>query len=157
MSVIVRPASSADTDIIARFNRAMAAETEGLELDPERARAGVEAVLADSGKGFYLVAEEDGRVVGQLMVTFEWSDWRNGSFWWIQSVYVDPAHRRRGIFRRLYEETLERARSQPGVCGLRLYVEGENRRAQRTYESLGMRLTPYRLYEVDFVLGASGG
>ncbi len=154
MSLIVRPATGADTDIIARFNRAMAAETEGLELDPDRVRAGVAAVLSDAGKGFYLIAEEEGRAVGQLMVTFEWSDWRNGNFWWIQSVYVEPAHRRQGVFRRLYAETLERARSQSGVCGLRLYVEENNRRAQQAYESLGMRLTPYRLYEVDFVLGS---
>ncbi len=157
MALIVRPARGTDTDIIARFNREMASETEGLELDPDQVRAGVEAVLADPAKGFYLVAEQDGRIVGQLMVTYEWSDWRNGTFWWIQSVYVDPAHRRRGVFKRLYEETLHRARTRPGVCGLRLYVEAENRRAQRAYERLGMKLTGYRLYEVDFVLGNPDG
>lgn len=157
MEVTVRRARQADRDIIARFNAAMAEETEGIRLDPARVAAGVEAVLADPAKGFYLVAETQGRVVGQLLVTFEWSDWRNGYFWWIQSVYVDPEYRSRGVFRKLYSEVMRRARSDDRVCGLRLYVEKENQRAQSAYERLGMRSAPYRIYEVDFVLSRENG
>jgi len=152
MSIIIRAATAADVATIARFNAAMAWETEGLTLDGERVRRGVEAVLADPSKGFYWVAELDGRPAGQMLVTPEWSDWRNGAFWWIQSVYVEPPCRGRGVFRALYEHAERRARSEPGVCGLRLYVEQHNERAQQVYLRLGMKPTPYRIFEVDFVL-----
>jgi ribosomal protein S18 acetylase RimI-like enzyme len=89
------------------------------------------------------------------MITYEWSDWRNGNFWWIQSVYVRPDARGRGVFRRLYQAVEEAARKSGESCGLRLYVEGENERAQRVYEGLGMKSTSYRFYEVDFVLQRS--
>lgn len=153
MDVSIRLAASGDAETIARFNRAMAQETEQRALDPERLRRGVEAVLRDPSKGRYWVAEVEGRLAGQLLVTYEWSDWRNGAFWWIQSVYVDPEFRRRGVFRALYEHVVREARQAPEVCGLRLYVEQHNRRAQNAYERLGMRPTPYRIFEVDFVLG----
>lgn len=153
MNVSIRLAAPDDAETIARFNQAMAQETEQRALDFERLRRGVEAVLRDSSKGRYWVAELDGRIVGQLLITYEWSDWRNGAFWWIQSVYVDPAFRRRGVFRALYEHVARQARQEPDVCGLRLYVEQDNQRAQGTYERLGMKPTPYRIYEVDFVLG----
>lgn len=153
MNLQIRSARPEDTGTIADFNEAMAAETEDLELDRERLLPGVRAVLKDPSKGFYLIAEADGRIAGQLMITFEWSDWRNGMFWWIQSVYVHPEYRKQGVFRRLYEEVLDRARAAPDVCGVRLYVERENHRAQKTYESLGMISRGYRFYEVDFVLG----
>lgn len=153
MSISIRLAAPGDAETIARFNQAMAQETEQRALDWERLRRGVEAVLRDSSKGRYWVAELDGRVVGQLLITYEWSDWRNGAFWWIQSVYVDPAFRGRGVFRALYEHVARQAREEAGVCGLRLYVEQDNRRAQGAYERLGMKPTPYRIYEVDFVLG----
>lgn len=152
MNVSIRLAAPGDRDTIAGFNQAMAQETEHRALDLARLRRGVEAVLGDSSKGRYWVAEVDGQVVGQLLVTYEWSDWRNGAFWWIQSVYVDPAFRRQGVFRALYEHVVRQAEQAPEVCGLRLYVEQNNRRAQQTYERLGMKPTPYRIYEVDFVL-----
>ncbi|MEZ5398212.1 MAG: GNAT family N-acetyltransferase [Bryobacteraceae bacterium] len=147
----VRPATPADAPAIARFNAAMALETEGLHLDPARLLAGVTRLLTDASKGFYIVAEIEGVLAGQLMITYEWSDWRNADFWWIQSVYVDPAHRRAGVFTVLYNEILRRAR-QSNACGLRLYVEHANTRAQQTYEKLGMSPAPYRAYEIDFVI-----
>ena len=153
----IRHAFLSDAEALAAYNSAMARETEHLDLDAARLLAGVRAVLADASKGFYLVAESGGRVVGQMMITFEWSDWRNGVFWWIQSVYVHPDFRRRGIFSRLYEHAAGLARSAGNVCGLRLYVEKENRNAQRTYERLGMHQTAYELYEIDFVLGRDRG
>ena len=152
VTIIIRPAMLADAETIGGYNAAMARETEHLELDPQRLLSGVRAVLADSSKGFYFVAEDGGRVVGQMMVTFEWSDWRNGVFWWIQSVYVQPEFRNRGVFRQLYRHVEDRARTDGGVCGLRLYVEKENRNAQRTYERLGMAKTSYDVYEIDFVI-----
>lgn len=157
MDLVIRPATLGDADVIVRFNAAMALETESLELDMHRLIKGVRAVLSDPAKGFYLVAETAGRIAGQTMVTFEWSDWRNANFWWIQSVYIDPAFRAQGVFKRLYAE-IERRAWLPGVsCGLRLYVEGANESAQRTYERLGMRRTGYRFYEVDFVLERAHG
>jgi len=153
----VRAAVRADAGAIARFNAALARETEAKQLDPERLRAGVEAVFDDPARGAYYVAELDGRVAGGLLVTREWSDWRNGEFWWIQSVYVEPELRGRGVYRGLHAHVVERARAAGDVCGLRLYVERANERAKRTYEALGMRHADYDMYEVDFVLGAAAG
>ena len=145
--VQVRRARPGDADAIAAFNAAMAFETEGKRLLPQVLGAGVRRLIAEPALGFYLVAEADGAAVACLMVTTEWSDWRNGRFWWIQSVYVQPAWRRRGVFRTLYTEVGALARREPDVCGLRLYVEHENTVAQATYESLGMQRTDYHLYE----------
>ena len=125
----------------------MARETESKELVVEVVSAGVSALLARPELGFYLVAEQHGEVVGSLMVTTEWSDWRNRTFWWIQSVYVLPGARRQGIYRRLYEFVKLEAEKQQGVCGFRLYVERENIPAQKTYRSLGMTETRYKVYE----------
>jgi ribosomal protein S18 acetylase RimI-like enzyme len=153
MSVFfIRDGVAADAPLIAAFNAAMARETEALELDPNRLLAGVRAVFDDPAKGFYLLAEQDSEVIGQLLITYEWSDWRNGVFWWIQSVYVQPEARGRGVYNRLYREAVQRAERQGDVCGLRLYVERENERAQRVYRRLGMSPTAYRMYETDFVL-----
>lgn len=154
-SVTIRAATSADIDAIVAFQRAMAQETEGKDLDPTLVTRGVSAVLeaADGrDRGWYLVAESGGAVVASLLVTYEWSDWRAGWFWWIQSVFVVEAARGRGIYRALYEEVLRRARSRDDVAGVRLYVETENVHAQAVYERLGMRRAHYHLYEVDFVL-----
>ena len=113
-------------------------------------QAQAEAVLADPGRGGYLVAEGAGEMVGQLLYTPEWSDWRNGRFWWIQSVYVSVEHRRTGVYSALHEAIRNRALADPEGCGIRLYVEQENTRAQATYAHLGMIETHYRLYEEEF-------
>ena len=149
-AIDIRRATPADFAFIAESNIAMALETEGLALDEARVRAGVGAVLADSALGFYLVAEIDGKQAGQLMVTYEWSDWRNGLFWWIQSVYVRPEHRRKGVYTALHRHVAEAAQAAGGVCGIRLYVEQENTTAQQVYESLDMYRTRYQMYEVEF-------
>jgi ribosomal protein S18 acetylase RimI-like enzyme len=143
----IRRAEPGDADAIAGFNRAMALETEGKALIPDLVGAGVRRLLADSSLGFYLVAEHEGRVVACLMVTNEWSDWRNGLFWWIQSVYVEAAWRRRGVYRRMYDHIRDLAQADPGICGFRLYVEKENTVAQRAYAQLGMGATDYLMYE----------
>jgi len=152
MGILIRRATVADAEAITDHNAAMARETESLELDRERLRQGVEAVLRDPGKGFYTVAEVDGQVVGQMLVTFEWSDWRNATFWWLQSVYVRPAYRRRGVYRRLYEHVLDEAKARGDICGVRLYVSKENAVAQQVYERLGLRQAHYAMCEADFVL-----
>jgi len=151
--VKVRPGTLADAGVIAGYNRALALETEGRELDPGRIGPGVRAVLMDGSKGRYLVAERGGVVVGQLMLTFEWSDWRNGMFWWIQSVYVTPEARGAGVFTALYRTVETEARSTPDVCGIRLYMEHGNAPARAVYERLGMRPAGYELFEVDFTRG----
>ena len=147
MQITVRAALPEDAGIIAGYNSDMAVETEGKTLDPDLIGPGVAAILADPAKGRYWVAEIDGRVVGQLMVTYEWSDWRNGNIWWIQSVYVHPGSRRRGVFRDLYRHVESLAAATPGVIGLRLYVETGNARAQQTYEALGMVKPNYLVME----------
>ena len=145
--LLIRTARPEDADTIAAFNAAMAWETEGKRLLPEVLGAGVRRLIAQPALGFYLVAEMQGEVVGCLMVTTEWSDWRNGRFWWIQSVYVPAAWRRRGVFRALYGHVTSAAGREPDVCGVRLYVERENAVAQSTYRSLGMSETDYLLFE----------
>lgn len=155
-SVKARMASHTDLDVLVNFSAAMAMETEGRRLDHDRLRRGVLAVLESSAHGFYLVGERHDAgsrtVVGQLLVTYEWSDWRNANFWWIQSVYVDPACRRQGIYRQLYGSVLDAAKGRADVCGLRLYVEQDNHIAQSVYEKLELRPTKYHIWEVDFVL-----
>jgi ribosomal protein S18 acetylase RimI-like enzyme len=145
--VVVRLATQGDAESLVDFNCSMAMETESKALVPEVVASGVNGLLSNRGLGFYLVAESGGAVAGSLMVTTEWSDWRNGVFWWIQSVYVLPKHRRQGIYRRLYEHVKALAAGDQKVCGFRLYVEKENRAAQKTYASLGMTETDYRMYE----------
>lgn len=150
MGLLVRDALSDDAKTIADFNSRMAVETEGRPLDPALIDPGVASVLADSDKGRYWVAELDGIVVGQIMVTYEWSDWRNGQLWWIQSVYVHRDYRRKGVFSALYRHVESLARQDPEVCGMRLYVEMCNKRAQQTYLKLGMALPGYQVMEADF-------
>jgi ribosomal protein S18 acetylase RimI-like enzyme len=147
MPVTVRRAVPADAEVIVEFNCRLAEESEGKTLDRTLLTPGVTAGLADENKALYFVAEEGGRVVGQMMITFEWSDWRNGWFWWVQSVYVHAEARRRGVFRALYEHVHQTARRDPGVIGLRLYVERENHAAQQTYQRLGMEWTSYLVLE----------
>jgi ribosomal protein S18 acetylase RimI-like enzyme len=147
MSLTIRRATAADETVLVAFNAALAFETEHKRLRPEILLAGVRAVFSDSSRGFYTVAEEAGEIVGQMMVTYEWSDWRNGWFWWVQSVYVRDDARRKGVFRSLYQEVQRQAIADPTVIGLRLYVESDNLRAQSTYRALGMTETTYGLME----------
>lgn len=149
MSIQIRIATRDDIAHIAQWNTAMAWETEQKELSPVVIGRGVTAVFDEPRRGFYLVAEREGEPVGCLLVTYEWSDWRAGDFWWIQSVYVIESARREGVFRSLYEDAKQRA-SQAGAVGLRLYVETENERAQRTYAGLGMERCHYFMYEAEF-------
>ena len=154
--ISVRKATLDDVERIAAFQQAMALETEGKTLDGATLRQGIACVFDAPQKGFYLVAvagaAEDGtvQVVGSLLITYEWSDWRNATFWWIQSVYVDAGWRRRGVYRAMYAQVLELADSRGDVCGIRLYVERTNAVARRTYDSLGMHKSHYDLYEIDF-------
>ncbi|NCF23107.1 MAG: GNAT family N-acetyltransferase [Gammaproteobacteria bacterium] len=150
MDMQIREALESDAGQIAEFNSRLAAETEGIQLLPGVVGPGVEAMLADPSKGRYWVAEGRGRIVGQIMVTYEWSDWRNGMIWWIQSVYVHGEYRRSGVFSALYRHVESLARKDPGVCGIRLYVERENSRARQTYASLGMARTDYRIMQTLF-------
>jgi ribosomal protein S18 acetylase RimI-like enzyme len=147
MPLALRRAAAADAPVIVEFNRLLAKETEGKTLDPAVLTPGVQAGLADPHKGLYFVAEDEGAVVGQVMVTYEWSDWRNGWIWWIQSVYIREAHRGRGVFRALYEHVHQRAAADPTVIGLRLYVEEHNHRAQEVYRRLGMEKAGYFVLE----------
>lgn len=153
-SVTVRAADLHDVPILVDFNRAMAAESEGKALNNDILQCGVAYLMEHPAEGFYLVAEllaqPNAAVAGALLVTFEWSDWRNGRFWWIQSVYVTPAHRRKGVYSTLHEAVRNRASQDLQACGIRLYVEKENDGAQAAYSSLGMTQTAYRLYEEEF-------
>jgi ribosomal protein S18 acetylase RimI-like enzyme len=136
-----------DADILARFNIELARESENLILDPATVKAGVEALLRDLGKGTYFVAESGGEVIGQLMITHEWSDWRNGDFWWLQSVYVRSDFRRRGVFLALFDHILAAAKRRGDVVGIRLYVEKNNDRALKAYERLQLKETHYHVRE----------
>ncbi len=146
--IAIRLSTTEDIDALVEFNLRMALETEGKELNREILAGGVSALFAREGLGFYVVAEHPVQgVVAALMVTYEWSDWRNGCFWWIQSVYVRPEFRRRGLYRLLYEFVRKLAEGRGGVCGFRLYVEKDNEAARQTYVALGMGETYYRMYE----------
>lgn len=146
----VGPAGLDDQEFLVACNQAMAWETEQRRLHPERLGAGVLAVLTDPNKGRYFVVRRQGRPVASLLITFEWSDWRNTFFWWIQSVYVVPEARRVGAFKALYRH-VEAMAIEAGACGVRLYVEHDNTRAQSTYTSLGMDRSHYLMYERGFV------
>ncbi len=143
----VREAAASDRDRLAGWNAAMARETEGQTLSPARLGAGVQAVLTDPAKGFYLIAEQDGAAVGGLLVTFEWSDWRNAPMWWLQSVYVEPEARGCGVFTALFAAVRERARAA-GAAALRLYVERDNKPAQAVYAACSMQPSDYLMYEL---------
>ncbi len=151
-NIIIRKAKLEDANSIAVFNMKMAEETERKKIDRDVVIKGVQAVLNDSNKGFYLVAEKMNKlpmIVGQLMITYEWSDWRNKNFWWIQSVYIERKHRNKKIFSNLYSTVLEIAKSRNDVAGLRLYVESHNETAKNVYKSLGMKKN-YDVYEIEF-------
>jgi ribosomal protein S18 acetylase RimI-like enzyme len=149
MAVVVRPATVDDLEILVAGNAAMADETERVHLDLRTLRDGVRALLESRAPGRYWVAELDGRIVGQLLITYEWSDWRNRMVWWIQSVYVTPDARGRGVFRALYA-TARREAIAAGAGGLRLYVDTTNTRAQAVYWAIGMNGDHYRVFEEMF-------
>ena len=148
--ISIRTAAPIDVEAVVANNAAVALETEGRRLDPETLRAGVRRVLSDPTRGVYYLAEIDGRVVGQLLITREWSDWRDGWFWWIQSVFVAPEARRTGVYRVLHKHVVAEARRAGDVCGIRLYTEQANTRAQQVYERMGMKRSAYVMYEMDW-------
>ncbi len=148
--LIIRRASAADISRIVAFQLSMAHETESKVLDSHVVEEGVRVLLRKPDKGQYFLAEYESRVVGSLLITYEWSDWRNANFWWIQSVYVEPASRRQGVYSAMHNHVLDFAKSDSGVCGVRLYVDRENRIAQSTYNRLGMSKSRYDMYEVAF-------
>lgn len=156
----VRLAMLEDATMIASFSAAMALETEGRNLDRDRLYDGTIALLKYPDRGFFMVAEleqaDNRRLLGQLMVTYEWSDWRNGAFWWIQSVYVDPAWRRKGVYRRLHDTVVAIGKADKRMCGIRLYVARDNRVAQTVYRRVGLAPSMYDVYEDDFVLRHHG-
>ena len=155
MNIRVRNATRADIERIAEFQQAMALETEGRKLDSAVSTQGIAAIFDDPRKGFYIVAvtrsDDDNaeEVVGSLLITYEWSDWNNATHWWIQSVYVDAAWRRNGVYRTMYEHILGLTRNRSDICSIRLYVERTNTVAQQTYKSLGMSHSHYDMYEID--------
>mmetsp|Transcript_16771 Transcript_16771/g.32661 ORF Transcript_16771/g.32661 Transcript_16771/m.32661 type:complete len:178 (+) Transcript_16771:201-734(+) len=146
---VLRKANVADLDALATFNSDSAKETEDRELDMDKLRRGLDGILSDTtgNRGLYIVVEKDGMVCACAMVTFEWSDWNAGNYWWIQSVYVHPEHRRRGLFRRLYNKIYAMAK-EDDAAEVRLYVEHTNERAKATYSAMGMQQSHYLMYEV---------
>lgn len=154
----IRRAGPEDTNTITAFNLAMAQETEHRRLDEATLRDGVRSLLGQPQYGFYIVAEQAGgnlkQAIGQLMITYEWSDWRNGVFWWIQSVYVIPEQRGRGVYQAMHRHITAEAKNDPRICGIRLYVARENERAHAAYRSVGLLPSAYAMYEQDFVLGS---
>jgi len=159
----VRQASLADLEILTEFSATMAWETERRSLDRTRLRLGIQSVIQQSERGLYFVADlqqdrqADTVIVGQLLITYEWSDWRNAQFWWIQSVFVHPAWRRQGIYRHMHCTILSMAHARADVCGVRLYVEAGNRIAKQVYQRVGLCPSTYEVYESDFVLPHNEG
>ena len=147
MSHIIRMGEPKDIATLAENNISMAMETEDKILDKNTISKGVSSIINDRTKGIYWVMEIGGNLVGQLMITYEWSDWRNGTMWWIQSVYVPKMYRRQGIYSSLYENLVNLANSDPDCCGIRLYVEKNNTRAAETYSKLGMVNAGYEIME----------
>ena len=156
MTLAIRPAAPADLPALIHGNSALAWETERKKLDGPTLQRGIENLLRDPNKGFYTVAEDDGKIVGHMLVTFEYSDWRNGWYWWIQSVYVWPECRRGGVFRGIFEHVKAKALADATVIGLRLYVERDNEKAQKTYSTLGLEEEPYFLFGLYPLPGRSG-
>ena len=147
--VHIRLAEASDTVALVAFNQAMALETEGKWLNAETLMAGVNAVFGDEKKGFYVVAESEGSIIGGLMITYEWSDWRNAWFWWIQSVYIRPEFRGQKVYSKLYDFVKAKADEAGNICGFRLYVENDNYNAQKVYDAVGMHASHYLMYEEE--------
>ena len=154
IAISVRDATRSDIPRLCEFQQNMASETEGKSLELDVLAAGIGALFDSPDKGFYIVAQAAGKVIGGLMVTYEWSDWRAATYLWIQSVYVDAEWRRRGVYRALHNHVVEMAEARGDVCGVRLYVERENTVAQQTYYSMGMTRSHYDMFEIDFAFPA---
>ena len=151
-TIEIRPAGAGDVGTIVEFNVALCRETEGRELDPATVTGGVRRFVSEPARGRYFVALIGGEVAGQTAHTFEWSDWRNGEIWWIQSVYVHPRHRGRGVFRALFAHIRELGEQDAECCGIRLYMERDNRTARQSYLSLGFKETGYEVLELLFAV-----
>jgi len=143
----IRRAHRSEAEKIAQYQVLMAKESEGMKLDYETVLRGANAVFDDSQKGFYLAAEYEGVIVGSLLITLEWSDWRAQTLYWIQSLYVEPAFRRKGVFRSMYKFLKDEIAELGDIAGIRLYVDLGNTGAIRTYEALGMNGEHYQLFE----------
>lgn len=156
----IRRAGPPDTSTITAFNKAMARETEGRLLDEVTLEEGVRSLLSQPEYGFYVIAERSDsngiQPIGQLMITYEWSDWRNGLFWWVQSVYVVPNERQRGVYHAMHGHIAAEAKANPRICGIRLYVARTNQHARAAYQKVGLIPSHYDMYEQDFVLGSQG-
>ncbi|MEM7279749.1 MAG: GNAT family N-acetyltransferase [Pseudomonadota bacterium] len=148
MGITIDDAIAADAQVICDFNRLLALETENIRLNPERVLAGVHALLSDPTKGRYWLAKDGARIVGQVMVTYEWSDWSNASYWWLGSVYVDAEYRGQGIFKNLFEHVAQMAQAD-AAAAIRLYVEHDNHRAQNVYRNLGMSNSHYHIMALE--------
>lgn len=145
--IIIRSATREDASTVLDFQMRLALETENISLDKLVASRGIAALFEDPAKGTYYVAEDRGKIVGCFLITYEWSDWRNGTIWWLQSVYVDITHRRTGVFKHMYDHIIRMISGDPNVAGLRLYVDKSNGRAQKVYRSMGMDGDHYTVFE----------
>lgn len=146
-NLIVRFGRLNDATTLAEFNKAMASESEGYELDYQTVLSGIKNLMLQTELGFYLVAEVQGSIIGSLMITYEWTDWRDGVFWWIQSVYIVPEFRNKGVYKVMYKKVKEMAQDISNVKGFRLYVDKDNKTAIEVYKKLGMIETNYLFYE----------
>ena len=147
--ISIRPSKFDDISAIAEFQQKLAIETEHINLNLHTVTTGIEALFTDPGKGVYYVAESQGNIIGCFLITYEWSDWRNGWFWWIQSVYIRPEARGQRIYSKLYEFLKRRAAAEGNVCGFRLYAETDNRHAQMVYKKVGMNAPRYVMFEEE--------
>ena len=145
--IIIRPSKSEDINILADFQMRLADETENIHLDKMIVSAGLKALFDDPTKGTYYVAEAEGKIIGCFLITYEWSDWRNGMVWWLQSVYIVPLHRRKGVFKKMYNHILQTIQNDGSIIGLRLYVDKTNTRAQKVYQAMGMNGDHYTVFE----------
>lgn len=145
--ISIRPSKYEDIGVIAGFQVKLADETESIALDKQLVSTGIKALFGDPGKGVYYVAEAREEIIGCFLITYEWSDWRNGMIWWLQSVYVKESHRKQGVFKSMYDHLVKTISRDPTIIGLRLYVDKSNTRAQQVYQTLGMNGDHYTVFE----------
>ena len=145
--ITIRPSKREDIGKLVEFQLRLADETENVRLNEETVSAGMHALFDEPSRGTYYVAVSHAEIVGCFLITYEWSDWRNGMVWWLQSVYVAKNHRRQGVFKIMYDHLRQIISSDPGIIGLRLYVDKTNTRAQNVYASMGMNGDHYTVFE----------